>query len=174
MATISQAPPGLPCNVLARQVLGLDALMAMDRSNPVRANSRFTPKGNGACCLDWPPFSLFPGGRGSPAATSGDAGEPVAPWPYVFRRSLRIACPCSPEKQEKNRTMIVIALALTLFRQGWKIHKPAEDLTAGRDQRDRILDLTGLSWRKPSARWQIGEREAFDFKAVYGIQSVYT
>ena len=28
---LSQAPPGIRCNLLARQALGLDALLAMDR-----------------------------------------------------------------------------------------------------------------------------------------------
>src|SRR5262249_37103367 len=41
---ISQVSSGLPCNSLARQVLGLDALLAMDspaRCRYCRANARF-------------------------------------------------------------------------------------------------------------------------------------
>ena len=43
-STISQVPPGFPCNLLARQVLGLNALMAMDSGRGT--NARYLCKGD--------------------------------------------------------------------------------------------------------------------------------
>ena len=40
----------------------------------------------------------FPAAAARPQPSSCGAGEPFAPWPYVFRRSLRIAPACRSAK----------------------------------------------------------------------------